>query len=106
LVHHVKEVKYIIPNILEFDMKPPWTRSDKNEKLKQRFKKRVSDVLRQEWDVNNVVELDDKRKIWRNFRALCTNCLHNWVAVATETNNLECPQCGHLTGGEIERKEL
>jgi predicted RNA-binding Zn-ribbon protein involved in translation (DUF1610 family) len=52
-----------------------------------------------------VVDLDSYRKIWLNFEAVCTNCLHRWVAVATKTNFLECPNCGHMTGGKIEKDE-
>ena len=39
-----------------------WTRDDKKDPVKKRFKKNVSDLLRLEWDVDNVIDLDDIEK--------------------------------------------
>lgn len=56
-------------------------------------------------DTNKVIELLEKRGPWMTRLAVCTTCCHEWVAVQVyggDPSHLECPQCGHMTGGVID----
>ena len=56
-----------------------------------------------------VIELDDHRRIWATSSARCGACGHRWVAVwpagAKETRDYgwECPACHQRAGLEVER---
>lgn len=58
---------------------------------------------------NNVVELDEHRRVWATSRARCGACGHAWVAVwpagvaGTKDHGWECPRCNELYGVEAER---
>ena len=38
---------------------------------------------------------------WGVWRMMCRMCRHAWVAVSpvcVDEDNMECPNCGHMTG--------